>query len=99
MLEVLVDVEGVEVFGIEPGQQHVDDDGDVQLFTALVGQVGIGELLVFDPLLNILVIEIELFDTMVSAEAGVVVCDDFAECLLLYFRIDFVVLLFCGRSS
>ena len=31
VLEVLVDVERVEVLGVEAGQQHVDDDGDVDL--------------------------------------------------------------------
>ena len=40
VLEVLVDIERVEVFGIEAGEQHVHHDGDVDLFLALVGQVG-----------------------------------------------------------
>jgi hypothetical protein len=31
VLEVLVDVERVQVFGIEAGEQHVDHDGDVDL--------------------------------------------------------------------
>ena len=31
VLEVLVDVQGVEVLRVEAGQQHVDDDGDVDL--------------------------------------------------------------------
>jgi hypothetical protein len=35
VLEVLVDVEGVEVFGVEAGEQHVHDDGDVDLLRAL----------------------------------------------------------------
>ena len=35
VLEVLVDVERVEVFGVEAGEEHVDDDGDVDLFAAL----------------------------------------------------------------
>ena len=70
VLEVLVDVERVEVFGVEAGEQHVDDDGDVDLFAPLVGQVGIGELLVFDALLHVLVVEVELVDAVVGAEAA-----------------------------
>ena len=35
VLEVLIDVERVEVFGVEAGEQHVDDDGDVDLLAAL----------------------------------------------------------------
>ena len=39
VLEVLVDVERVQVLGIEAGEQHVDDDGDVDLLRPC-GQVG-----------------------------------------------------------
>ena len=42
VLEVLVDVERVEVHGVEAGEEHVDDDGDVDLLGAPVGQVAIG---------------------------------------------------------
>ena len=62
VLEVLVDVERVEVLGVEAGEQHVHHDGDVDLFCALLRQVGIGELLVLDALLHVLVVEIELVD-------------------------------------
>ena len=37
VLEVLVDVERVEVLGVEAGEQHVHDDGDVDLLCALAG--------------------------------------------------------------
>ena len=36
VLEVLVDVERVEVLAVEAGQQHVDDDGEVELLAALL---------------------------------------------------------------
>ena len=36
VLEVLVDVERVEVHGVEAGEEHVDNDGDVDLLGALV---------------------------------------------------------------
>ena len=62
VLEVLVDVERVEVLGVEAGEQHVDDDGDVDLLAALLRQVGVGELLVLDALLDVLVVEVELVD-------------------------------------
>ncbi|WPL18909.1 hypothetical protein Thiowin_04004 [Thiorhodovibrio winogradskyi] len=29
LLEVLIDIEGVEVFGVEAGQEYIDDDGQV----------------------------------------------------------------------
>ena len=47
-------------------------------------QVGIGPLLVFDALLYVLVVEVELFDAVVGAEAGVVAGDDFGELCDLY---------------
>ena len=43
---------------------------------ALLRQVGVGELLVLDALLDVLVVEVELVDAVVGAEAGVVVGDD-----------------------
>ena len=76
VLEVLIDVECVEVFGVEAGQQHIDDDGEVELFAALLRQVGVGELLVLDPLLDVLIVEVELLNAVVGAEALVVVGDD-----------------------
>ena len=42
----------------------------------LLRQVGVGELLVLDALLDVLVVEVELVDAVVGAEALVVVGDD-----------------------
>ena len=92
VLEVLVHVERVQVFGIEAGEQHVHDDGDVDLLR--VGQVGIGELLVLDALLHVLVVEVELVDAVIGAVAGVVVGDDGLERGLLLLGVLFVVFLF-----
>ena len=70
VLEVLVDVERVEVLGVEAGEEHVDDDGDVELFLALAGQVAVGELLVLDALLDVLVVEVEVVDVVVRADSA-----------------------------
>ena len=94
VLEVLVDVERVQVLGVEAGEQHVDDDGDVDLLRALAGQVAVGALLVLDALLHVLVVEIELADAVVGAVAGVVVGDDGLERGLLALGVVLVVLLF-----
>ena len=94
VLEVLVDVERVEVLAVKAGQQHVDDDGEVDLLAALLRQVGVGELLVLDALLHVLVVEVELVDRVVGAEALVVVGDDRLEGLLLLLGVVLVVLAF-----
>ena len=93
MPEVLVDVERVEVLGVEAGEEHVDDDGDVDLFGALAGQVAIGELLIFDALLDVLVVEVEVVDVVVRAIPLVVVGDDGLERGLLALGVVPVVLL------
>ncbi len=74
MLEVLVHIERVQVFGIEAGEQHVHHDGDVDLVLRhawrSLSQVGVGPLLVFDALLHILVVEIELADACGWCRSG-----------------------------
>jgi hypothetical protein len=98
VFEVLVDVEGVEVFGIEAGEQHVDHEGDVDLLG--VGQVGIGVLLILDALLHVLIVEVEFADAVVAAVLGVVVGDDGLEGGFLLVGLLFVIGIFsCGRSS
>ena len=42
VLEILVDVERVEVFAVEAGQEHVDDDRDVDLFAPFFGRSALG---------------------------------------------------------
>jgi len=42
LLEVLVDIERVEELGVEAGEEHVDDNGDVDLFLALRGRSRFG---------------------------------------------------------
>jgi hypothetical protein len=97
VFEVFIDVERVEVFRIEAGQQHIDNDGEVELFAAFLRQVGVGELLVLDPFLDVLVVEVELVDAVVRAESLVVVSDDRCERGLLAVRGDLVVVLFLGQ--
>ena len=97
VLEVLVDVERVEVLGVEAGEEHVDDDGDVDLLLALAGQVAVGELLILDALLDVLVVEVELVDVVVGAVLLVVVGDDGLERGLLALGVVLVVLLLLGQ--
>jgi len=91
VLEILVHVERVEVLGIEAGQEHVHNDGDVDLLPALPGHVGVGELLVLDALLDVLIVEIEKADGVIGPEAVVIVRDDAFQRLLLFFRLVLVV--------
>src|SRR5208282_1760075 len=91
VLQVLIHIKRVQVFGIEAGEQHVHHDDDVDLFFALVGHVLIGKLLILDARLHILVVEIEFADTVIGAKAGVVVGDDGLERLLFLLRFLFVV--------
>ena len=51
----------------------------MSIFLRPWGQVGIGPLLVFDALLHVLIVEVELADAVVGAVAGVVVGDDGLE--------------------
>jgi hypothetical protein len=74
-------------------EQHVDYDGDVELLAPLLRQVGIGELLVLDALLHVLVVEVELLDAVVGTEAGVVAIDDGLQRRLLDGRLFLVVFL------
>ena len=97
VLEVLVDVERVEELGVEACEEHVDDDGDVDLFLALVGQVAVGEQLIFDALLDVLLVEVEVVDVVVRAIPLVVVSDDGLERGLLALGVVLVVLLLLGE--
>ena len=97
VLEVLVDVERVEVLGVEAREEHVDDNGDVDLFLALTGQVAIGELLILDALLDVLVVEVEVVDVVVRAIPLIVVGDDSLERGLLALGVVPVVLLLLGK--
>ena len=92
VLEVLVHIERVQIFGIEAGEQHVHNDGDVDFLC--VGKVGIGPLLVFDALLHVLIVQVELADAVVGAVTGVVVGEDGLEGFLLLLWLDGVVRFF-----
>ena len=97
MPEGLVDVERVEKPGVETGQQHVDDDGDVDLFRPFARQVAVGKLLLLDALLHIPMVEVEAVegvDVVVGVVPAVVVGDDRPQRGLLALGIVPVVLLF-----
>jgi len=97
VLQVLVDVEGVEVLRVEAGEEHVHYDGDIDLLGALLGEVGVGKLLVLDALLDVLIVEVELADGVVAAVAGVIVGDNGLESGLLAVGIVLIVFLLCGQ--
>ena len=97
VLEVLVHIERVQELGVEAGEEHVDDDSDVDLFLALAGQVAIGELLILDALLDVLIVEVEVVDVVVGAISLVVVGDDGFERGLLALGVVPVVLLLLGE--
>ena len=93
VLEVLVDIKRVEVLRVEPREQHVDDERDVNLLLAPAREVEVGELLVLDALLNVLIVEVKVVDVVVGAVPLVVVGDDRLERGLLALRVVAVVLL------
>ena len=84
-------------FGVETGEEHVDDDGDVDLLGALAGQVAVGEPLVLDALLDVLAVEVEVVDVVVRAVLLVVVGDDGLERGLLALGVVPIVLLLPGK--
>ena len=81
VLQVLVHVQGVQVLGVEAGEQHVHDDDDVDL--RAVRKVAVRVLLVLDALLHVLIIEVESAHAVVGSIARVVVGDDAFEGFLL----------------
>ena len=88
VLQAFVHIEGVEVFGVEAGQEHVDNDGDVDLL--LPGHVL--SALPLDALLHVAVVAVELLDTEVPAVGLSVNTDDTPEGFLLAQRVHLVVL-------
>ena len=77
VLEVLVDVERVEVHLASKPVRSMSTTMVMSIFScALVGQVAVGELLVLDALLDVLVIEVKVVDVVVGAVLLVVVGDD-----------------------
>lgn len=95
VFEILVDVKRVEVLAVEAGEQHVDDDGDVDLVLRGPGvgfaQVGIRPLLILDALLHVLVVEVEFLNAVVRIEAGVIAGNDRLQRRLLGVRLLLVV--------
>ena len=71
VLEVIIDIERIQIFAVESGQQHIDDDGDVDFVFVRIVFVGI--LVVFDAFLNILIVHVEFTDAVVSMVLSVVI--------------------------
>src|SRR5690625_3351126 len=93
--EVFVHVQGVEVLGVEAGEQHVHHDGDVDL--VLMRQIAVGVLLVLDALLHVLIVAVELADDVAGVVPGVVVGNDFFQGGLFLLRVLPVVGPFLGQ--
>ena len=74
VLEIFIDIERVQIFAVESGQQHIDDDGDIDFVFVRIVFVGI--LVVFDAFLNILIVHIEFTDAVVGTVLVVVVFDN-----------------------
>ena len=85
VLEVPVHIKGVDVLGIEAGEQHVHHDGEIDLF--VVRQVAVGVFLVLDAFLHVLIVEIKGADIEVDAVLPVVVGHDGLEGFFLPVRL------------
>ena len=77
IFEGFIHVQGVQVFGIKTGEQHIHHDGDIDFAFARIIPVGV--LLVFDALLHILIVQIKFIDAVVGTELGVVIGDHFLK--------------------
>ncbi|MFA7164511.1 MAG: hypothetical protein WC124_01515 [Desulfoplanes sp.] len=95
VFQLFVDVEGVQVFGIEAGEEHVDDDGDIDFI--FLRDIATGEALALDTVLDVLIVGVKLGDLVVGAVFGVVVGDDGFEGKLFLVRRFLVVRLFLGE--
>ena len=71
--EVFINVERVEVNRVEACEKHVNHYGDINLLGTSVRQVPVRKLLVFDPSLKILVVEVEFADVVICLILPVVV--------------------------
>ena len=100
VLEVFVHIQGVEVFAVKPGEQHVHHDGDVDFVVRgrrkSLAQVCVGPLVVFNALLYVLVVQVELADGVVGAIAGVVAGQDGFEGGFFALGVHLVVFFFLG---
>ena len=92
VLQILVHIQGIEELGIETGEQHVHHDDDINFLR--MGQIRVRVLLIFDALLDILIVEIKLTNAVVGAVLGVVVGNDAFKGSFLFVRSHRVVGLF-----
>lgn len=72
--QILIDIQCVEILGVESGQQHVDNDSDIDL--VLMRDVPVAIFLRFDSALNILIIGIELRNRVIRAVLPIVIVDN-----------------------
>ena len=71
VLEIFIDIERIQIFAVESGQQHIDDDGDVDFVFVRIIFVRI--LVVFDAFLNILIVHVKFTDAVVGVVLAVVI--------------------------
>ena len=92
VLEVFIHIHGVEVFGIETGEQYIDHNHHVDFVVVRV--IGLGVFLVLNALLYILVIQIEFVNAVIGFVLGVVGGNDVFKRDFLFFGRLFVIDLF-----
>ena len=95
LFQVLVHIECIQILGVKACEQHIHDDDDVDLI--LVRHVMIGILLILDPLLDILIVQIKCVDGVVSAIPRIVVVDDVLQGDFFLLRFLLVVCFFLNE--
>jgi uncharacterized phage infection (PIP) family protein YhgE len=93
--QILIDIQCVEILGVESGQQHVDNDSDIDF--VLVRDVLIAVFLRFYSTLNILIIGIELRNRMIRAVLPIVIIDDPTQSGFLFVGIFLIVETLLGQ--
>lgn len=94
VVQVFIYVEGIEVFGVEVGEQYIYYNDDVDFI--VVSIVGIWVFLVFDVLLYILVIEVKFIDGVIGIVLLVVVGNNFFQSCFFFIGFFFIIFLFLG---
>ena len=89
VFQILVHIQRVQILGVKTSQQHIHYNGYVNL--VLVSVILVAVLLVFDALLDILIIRIEFIHAMIRAILPVILVYDRLKGLLLLVRINFIV--------
>ena len=93
--QILIDIQRIQIFGIESGQQHIDDDGNIDLI--LMRNIFIAVLLRLDTTLNILIIGIEFRNRMIRPVLLIVIVDNPTQRGFLFAGIFLVIETLLGQ--